>query len=725
MTTSVIELSGDGGFRLSELRPLASVGDLTLIVCRDPGVFRSLSDHLRDLEKFSLAQGRRPLPSGMLSSSREIVVRPPLRSAHSAKPLKAVEAQLRKRYPMSSVRVVGQPLGLLETAGERHLIQAEFEHYARSPAGPLLPASKDLHYEAPDGRHYRAYLRASLAIGQLDRAEAIAFWFGGYFASYREMVADRPGTATILRAAGFQWNAAFPSLKWPQVFESRDAWMAAGSSKARLTAPLLYFASVRGSGSSSRAMQREHDLTRIFTLYGGGLPPSEATLGLVDPSPMCVLAELEPPDHLLGCRICQDPERRSPTALVDPATQLLDVPIVDRSGEARRRVRVSADDASDARNFVSKYGHLGAMSVHRDQDDRRRHHAVFVDVSRLIGDPVFQHVLRRSLRPIASHVDLVVHAPHESARRFARLIHDVLGVRILPLDLASDRDSQRVGDTLFVDDVMITGRRWSAGLERLVELGWEAKRIRPMVAVDRRPHHLDPLPGVHPLRALETLILPDWHVSECPWCSEREVLEELDDAPERDQVREHLRRRLERLQMTSDGLTSDLFAQSVEYTDTDLVVPEEEWARHVRSLRAVSGPGLLYAQHSPEALVAEGDPASDVAVFFALASGMQVVRNRSSVERIVERVAEGVLDMDLYLEGEVFPPRFLASLLRSTARQDLRTPSTEARLRELVGRTMIERRELRDEMILAMYRGVLPVVTEAAHSLLGVQRARE
>ena len=303
---------------------------------------------------------------------------------------------------------------------------------------------------------------------------------------------------------------------------------------------------------------------------------------------------------------------------------------------------VDAHIAKPVKAFLTSYKNADLLRVHKTIDDdgpiSHRHHMIWVNTETLIGHPAFRRRFYKALDELDPVPSVIVTPTHSAARklgemavaRIKRKRKDVKLYRhstlLIPSEMGeSDGEVFAAleqigvdGAVLILDDAYITGMRLTQYQKHLRSF---SGRIHYLVALARpesmsiwnraqrdlryREQHQ---PGVaipqHTITAVETVILPNWNEGACPWClelqryrvREAELGTALPDAT--------LKKRADVLSSgKSDGLCDDLFLE-------------------------IGDMGLSLRKNS----IFANAPASQAAVFSAVASSLQVLRTAPLLE---------------------------------------------------------------------------------------------
>ena len=86
-------------------------------------------------------------------------------------------------------------------------------------------------------------------------------------------------------------------------------------------------------------------------------------------------------------------------------------------------VAITAGHARGAKAFFEKYKGSGVFSLHRDNyvgGGRFRHHAIYPDVTKLLGHPDFSVVFRERLLSLDAHPTYIITPPHDAGVAMAK-----------------------------------------------------------------------------------------------------------------------------------------------------------------------------------------------------------------------------------------------------------------------------------------------------------------
>jgi hypothetical protein len=178
---------------------------------------------------------------------------------------------------------------------------------------------------------------------------------------------------------------------------------------------------------------------------------------------MCPLEECFQHHERKNCPTCTSP---NPSSIIpiDSHTYLLEI------GGATTPCRIRAEDAFEAKTFFTRYSGAGAVQLHRD-DDRGRHHMVYVDIAPLLEHAVFRERLTERVNVIKDKrcIQHVISPRHQNAVAPAKLVTTDLGLTVDALVVADERDADALSALsrerhtrshfLIVDDVLVFGHR--------------------------------------------------------------------------------------------------------------------------------------------------------------------------------------------------------------------------------------------------------------------------
>lgn len=218
-------------------------------------------------------------------------------------------------------------------------------------------------------------------------------------------------------------------------------------------------------------------------------------------------------------------------------------------------IEIKKAGADISKTFFETYGGKNVISVHRKaffaNNTPLRHHGIYVDVSKMLECDVFLEKLAKQIEKIPKLPACIIYPPHDQGEKLVTLIADKLEKKFsgtckilcfaeLKIEPESKQSSivkflkslSRDQIVLVLDDVSITGDRLHTYQKNL--LNNFKGQIRYLVGVARpeseevwqRRKNILQIKG-DTLDYVEKIILPDWDNSNCPWCQERKMLEEL------------------------------------------------------------------------------------------------------------------------------------------------------------------------------------------------------
>jgi hypothetical protein len=580
--------------------------------------------------------------------------------------------------------------------------------------GAFLPPSPSFHYEAPNGCHYKSFLRVGHAFQSVDALDAAAFWLIPYLTSNSLLLAD---TSTILSIA---LNAKrymveighlnSPHLGHVECLRSYDEpeedvirRLIAIRRFGGLLSSVVVLISVSSSGRLvkkilSACKQAGYDDLKTVALYSS--PTSESHL---PGETFCELDEEFQRYEKQDCELCREASSVVP---IEANTYRLEV------SAAVSKVRIKATH-SNAKEFLEKYRGLNAISVHKDQHDGTRHHMLHVDIAPLFKSEAFLEGLKRITDSLHGKMDVVLSPRHSAALALSTRVAELLNIPILPLDEAellnlseSTRAQLNTKRILLVDDVVISGARLRGYRNYLLRAGLlnEKSALACLVGVERPPDTrtkqaiIDMVHGPKNFYRVESMLLPNWNKEECPWCWEFDQITRYGDVIRNSKM---MFGRYEMLKNTRQGLQSKIFLHWSS--------PEES----AKQLRL--GPGSTF-----------GSNLSDVEVFASVASAIQSLRDMGDLNERYTQPIGRVLEPEFYLEGRYYDPVITASIVRAARRCDIRSTLTDADLLPCL-RERLESSaatELRPELMLGVAQSKLPTPSLSDMSTWAVEGER-
>jgi adenine/guanine phosphoribosyltransferase-like PRPP-binding protein len=585
-----------------------------------------------------------------------------------------------------------------------HVRSAELQTLADQPSA-LLPVSDSFHYLGPNGRHYRSFLRAGIALQNSVSLDAACFWLTSHLARDTVIVVDSPtliglghGLAQYARD-----NRSRGAVHTVEVLERPDESAALALAKRLvrikdvslgLQLHVLCLGSVLSSGGSLELM---HDAVRKAKL-----PSSDVVLYRSDPLDRSAISSLAvAPDGVVGveeCELCSDVRGvRSVPIPIDPVSLHAEL------NGAITRQRMTRQFAEPAKEFLELYAGHGVVSVHATEEaGHRRHHAVDVDAIAMLAVPRFRDKLAKKIDALNGFVDMILCPEHPAARQLAQEVAQGLGVPMVEADenhldsLTEDEQSllRSSSSLLIVDDVVISGDRLRGYRQFLFELGRSRGDVHVLVALSR-PSSDDEKIGIRNLadqmsttersfHPVEEILLPNWGKEECPWCVEELVLRNYAGEPPEYELSDELVARLELL-------------------DSGPIGPGAFWSADGSPL--VLGEGSVFAPAH----------ANDAELFLAVASTIQEMRSRGLLDEDFRPPVSKLLTHEFWIRGRFYAPGITAAILRAARRHDLVPPQPPKALATAVAARLSEAasHSVKWEVLLAITLGKLPLPVDA------------
>jgi hypothetical protein len=558
---------------------------------------------------------------------------------------------------------------------------AELDSWLTQP-GVVLPATEDFDYEGPNGYRYKRFMRVGTTIQGMETLDAVSFWLQPHLRGRPVVIHDAWTIKSVgLNLSRYAVHAGDPCEPVADVEclggYDEDLERLHGRLKATLDrsspgTPALLVSSVVSQGNLHRrlesvAAEAGFEEVRSVALYG-----SAECEGEVFCRPKAI------------GRYWKEEEKEgapeTPAITIAPTTYLMDVPLRPHLADIKK------PDAKLAMKFFKRYEGGDFLSVHRDEPDHDRHHMVHIDVKALMREPAFSKRLDgklASLRP-----DVVLAPKQPAAKALAIEVGRRLGLEPIlvnedELPELSDENQRRLrsaSQILLVDDVVISGDRLLGYRNFLRRCGYVSAERSPeihlLVGVARARDNLaikgieDMVDDWRRFHPVETLLLPDWDSTECPWCWELEMLEEFGHEAIRT---ERLDQRWEAL-LNGQGLRRSLFIPWMREGMDPLPVPVWEL-----------GPGSVF-------------PSSSQVEFFAgVASAVQTLRASGRLSNLQMYPLAQVLDPRFWISGRYYDSVIVAAILRATRRHDVRAEQIAPELRRGVSRRFQHNDDLQGE----------------------------
>ncbi|HUR42192.1 MAG TPA: phosphoribosyltransferase [Verrucomicrobiae bacterium] len=564
----------------------------------------------------------------------------------------------------------------------------------------LLKAPAGYHLVTPSGLHCSLFLRVANAASCLDELDAMARWVAPEIADAGAVLADNWNICPpILRAVGF---ARRPDVHFDffrghtrsDVLAARDVVDRALSRKG--DGGVLLVLSVGGAGTFAA------DVGRMCEEAGyKGSFKTVCLYKFKDSSPQIpALCALELNAGYSAPDACDNCKQQSKIISVDPNVYYL------REYVEQEVVLQKAHFAGPA-TVVSKYADCtGAFSVHRDDPNDGRHHALYIDVHRLLQSAEFRTHWRRFLATYQGEVDLAVVPPHEAGRQLGQLATEELGVPLIvhdnlrPGEGLSHDDCGRIRAArklLILDDVLMSGSRLDAYNKALREneaTFGSFDSVHYLVAIARPESEIawkraetsltKHAPWNASLTSAERIYLPFWDGKRCPWCLEYDFLSRWSNKLAEPPV--WLRHRQHELTDKGQGITGEPL----------LLLPP--------SVPTTLGVGAL-----------AGSPGlSSIRTLFSVMAAVQGLRNEPDEQKRLWRsiLAANVfkpVNFTNYSEG-LIRAALLRSLTVAELGQHARTESNEILL---AGLAHGDQQIILGELLFATFRNALPKTPEA------------
>ena len=641
------------------------------------------------------------------------------------------DAAVEIRYNIAR-RIPETPVAILSWDGARHTLEhlagPEFEWSAHQRSGViravrhaelwsmvhqpgvLLPSHPNYHYLAPNGSHYKSYVRVANAFRSIDSVDAGVFWLLPHLQNKPIVVLDSASVLPLglncfrykADSDGATTSDAFDryrySVECPRTYGEVDelAMRLRRIHEEAGDRPLLFLASVVSSGRFAGDVievceQSGFERRETVSLFRGPTPMPTVT-GTV----FCILGEDFTRRDPKACSEC---DGGSSTVRLEGRTFSVEI----AAGVSKSSLTIK--DAAAGKGLLKRYAGSGLIKVHRD--DRLRHHMIDLDLAALLessaGATFRDHVKAEALKLVGA-IDAVLAPTHAAAQQIARIVGECTGAPVVSVEqtglanlAADDRLTLEDATTiLFVDDVVVTGSRLLSYRNWLrdVNLMPEEKNLRCLVGIARPPSPkeldgiCDMLHDASRFTSADCMFLPNWDRDECPWCLE---LLHLKRHSENFGASQLMRRRFERLSNTHDGLIDDLF------------IP---W-------RDASTPGLRLGAN---AIFGMGNQPE---LFFSVALHIQRLRNQERLDETYLPPIAKTLDPGYW--KRFYEPIIIACILRACRPHDVRSTLHDDRVRRILKDRFAEpvAIDLRSEMLYAIARSKLPSIHDA-ESLAGL-----
>ena len=564
--------------------------------------------------------------------------------------------------------------------------------------GAELPKHASVHYEGPNRDHYIAFLRPGFGARSVEELDRLAFWLAPMVLNRECFVVDHWSMIPIayhvgeyLNRLGGRKQVRVASLT---AYDEDDDLLAR---RMEITfGPVRHNAGVAlVSVNSSGRLVRDRIL------------PTMRRVGLTDPISIALARTPNPPDYQLPALAVLSEDFRRYTASECPACLRggsTAIPIQHDSylltlAAYTKESAITRSGAGMSTRVVDRYRGINAFRVHRTHSDGR-HHAYFVDLVPMLEVRAFEQRLAQKLDSWRSAaIDVILHPRHTAAAKLASMVAAELGVadvvecdegELTRLECRDRRvliDARRI---CVVDDVVISGARifgyrTAIGSMRR-KCGATACDLYCLVGV-ARPTNEKALLGVsdivhHTARdqrfiSVECFFLPNWNESECHWCAEREVLDEL---PQDVRDGALIRKRREMLR-EPDGLVENLFLPWTSGGQSERFEGQDA-CRH-----GGGSPARRFWDLGPDSVfgsVQGADLALSVAASIQRMRGMRRKPDGTWAESELDEVFQSpiakILDPLFYLAGRYYEPVIVASILRATRAHDVASPGDDSEL---------------------------------------------
>ena len=620
--------------------------------------------------------------------------------------------------------------GLESPSTLKRIQEHDIAEVVRRP-GAELPKHPGIHYQGPNKDHYKAFLRPGFAARSIEELDRLAFWLAPQLAGRKCLLVDHWSMISIAYHVG-RYSSELGIVGAVRVEslrtydESRDILVsrlkqAFGTIESDAGAVLV---SVNSSGRLARNV----------------LLPAMEAIGFSSPLGIALTKTPNPPEFKLPSltTLSDDFMRKGPSECEACAygNSTL-VPIQHDSyllnlAAYIHKTAIKSKGARPSTEVIERYSGIGAFRVHRTHSDDR-HHAYFIDLMPILRCEIFRQRLAETVRPWRdAGIDLIVHPDHQEATQLAAMVAEELGVaqivgsnegfqRLDPEKMTTLLGAHRI---CLVDDVVISGarvygyrhalnsirRRHQADEYELYCLVGIARPIseKSLMAVSDIVHHSSAEPR---FLSVERFFLPSWNESECRWCEELHL---LDNLPREVQERSLIRARLQALRDPA-GLVDGLF----------LPWTNGERARQTKSIGSwqeddTEYPGRFW-ELGPKSVFGEVQGA-DLAV--SVAAAIQRLRGEcrqedgtwqeSELDEVFHSPLAKVLDPQFYLAGRYYEPVLVASILRASKRHDIWAPGDDSDLHKQVKilASTESSQDLYGELILAAALNQLPRVAD-------------
>lgn len=571
---------------------------------------------------------------------------------------------------------------------------AELHSWLDRP-GVVLPQNNDFYYEGPNGYRYQSFMRVGTAIQSMETLDAVSFWLQPHLQGSPIVVLDAWTINSLALNLGRYANHCGPPCEPIADIECLGAYdedlaklkLRLETAFRRLPSgtPALLVSSVVTQGNLHRRLESlikkvGFEDTRSLALFGSADFQGSA------------FCHSDEAGNYYGE---DDPDCPSSGIPIAPSTYLVEVSIKSNKAKIRE------EHAKRAWDFFENYGGGDYFTVHREMSAEERHHMIHVDVKRLMKAPRFSKRLDEELRELAElSPDVILASTHEAPAALAEEVSRRLGIELVKADETmlphlpeSEKQKLREAkDILIVDDAVISGARllgYRNFLRRCeyVSAEWPST-IHLLAGLTRVPNNRlivgieEMVDKRHRFRQVETLLLPDWGKTECPWCWELRQIEKFNHTLPQT---EKLKKRRQALR-DKRGLKESLYMPWMAEGADPLPAPVWEL-----------GEGSVFRAKS------------EIDLFVAVASAVQGMRGTPDLDERQMFPLAYVLDPPSWLTGRYYDSVIPAAILRATRPHDIRSTDLEPELLKGMDPRFANHDDLRGEMLLAMARRQLPI----------------
>lgn len=493
----------------------------------------------------------------------------------------------------------------------------------QSSGESLIEAPNGTHFITPSGKHTNKFIRIADIVQSYNALDRISYWLLPHLKDVSYILIDNWSIASIvlhtqLRAGINIPFDSFTSHVSSNISDAKSVLKRVG--KRHKGGTVLCLVSVSASGGFLETAEKLISESKLFHTFKGlalfVLPgsPTETCLGQIN-------TDIEWFGSEEDCSYCSS-NTDNDKFYIDPKYYTLrDYKEKPAFMPAKFfSTGENHDIPTQAREFISEYGQIdGALSLHKNDSYAGlspRHHAYFIDVDKLCSSTVFLDKFETKLADYYKCngiPDVIVFPDHNAGEHLAKIIsnsYQNLFIKTNSLENISIGDREIIANSkhiLFVDDVVITGTRLDKYNRSLREdfktstfdtVGYLIGVARPdsnkaLINIKQRLTF-----GTWESASfawVESLILPNWSESQCPWCKELNLITSV-DAP---------------------------FEESTHC---------EERIIELRKRSGINSNGFLYFENVARVILGQGSPlasggASEIQVLFTIAHGLQMCRS--------------------------------------------------------------------------------------------------